>query len=374
MCVGGWRLPDHRCMQRTLRATSPAALLRMIPYIAGRGLRRSAVVLPLAGTSTSMALRVDLPRVGDADARIWARSLVASVLPSAGSIAIALYSDELIGTGKLPARDVAAALQSEADAAGIRIRALLCQAQDAWGDYAEPDRAQGPLAELAAERCEAGPFLAPSEPRGAPIAAGAEARREVAAAISALQAERSESNTIRSDASRLGAALADPVVPIERALCSGLPLDHADAALLIAVIQPPGVRDAATVQLLDGLRAGVLAHRAQREFEHLGTASTDLVASADRLFGRGPAPDSERLERATALIDHLASVAADSFQPSLLTMLATLHWCAGRSSAASRCVERALEIDADYGMALLVRQILDAQLLPEWVERHRTIA
>jgi uncharacterized protein DUF4192 len=47
-------------------------------------------------------------------------------------------------------------------------------------------------------------------------------------------------------------------------------------------------------------------------------------------------------------------------------MLAWLNWALGLGSAAGVLVRRALSIDPEYGMAMLLYQLFTSNHLPEW--------
>ncbi|WP_344343303.1 DUF4192 family protein [Agrococcus versicolor] len=336
-----------------VHASSPQQLLLALPHLAGAAIARSVVLVPFHGTRTGMALRCDIPHVARAALPEWADQVVGAVVDvEPDAVAIVIVSDAAIGAGALPHRAVARALVAAARRAALPVRARLCQAADAWGDYATPERARGPLAEL--DVTDGLPFLAPVPAPRVPEPASPTRRLAVLHALEEVAASGA-----------MCAALHDPVVPVELALHAAV-LAPDRAATVLALVQDPSIRDATTCQLLDGLAAGVEAHALQQ-----GEPSD---AEPARLLGVGPAPDRARVERGVGLLERLVALAPDGMRAAPLVMLATLHWLLGRSGTAAACVEAALQDDPEQGMALLLATVLHAGLLPEWVAAERSVA
>lgn len=333
-----------------VRASSPQQLLLALPHLAGPAIARSILVVPFHGTRTGMALRCDIPALPRGALVPWADDVVGSVLDAEpDGVAIAVVTDRVIGTGALPHRGLVRALVAACRRARLPVRARLCQSADAWGDYAQPSAARGPIAEL--EVTDGLPFLAPTPAPRVPEPASPARCLAVADALDAL---------VDSDA--MAAAIDDPVVPVELALQAAV-LSPERAATVLALVQHPAIRDATTCQLLDGLAAGVEAHALQR-----GAGSPE---GADRLLGIGAPPDRDRVERGVGLLEHVVSVAPPGLRAAPLVMLATLHWLVGRSGTAAACVEASLRDDPELGMALLMATVLHAGMLPEWVVAER---
>lgn len=358
-----------------VKADSPQQLLLALPHLAGSGIARSVVLVPFTGSRSGMSVRVDLPRGMPAGARAaWAaRALEPMAEIGVEAVGIFVVTDAVVGSGPLPHRPLVRALRQRARRVGISVRATLCQATDAWGDYAEPRAARGPIAEL--EVTEGLPFVAPTPPPSLPTPASTVQRREVAAHIASLEAdhaaylERVEAGTDRAgDVPLLALAAIDAPVLLEAALHEAV-LSIDTAAIVIRVLQSPPVRDAATLQWLDGFAAGARAHDEAIAYAADGTMPN--AEDGERMLGRGAAPEHDRLERAVGLMERLVSLAPEPSQPSLLTILGTLHWFLGRAGTAERCVLAALAIEPGYGMATLVAQMVQAGWLPEWVERSR---
>jgi len=333
-----------------VRASSPQQLLLALPHLAGPAIARSIVVVPFHGTRTGMALRCDIPTLPRRALPGWADEIVGAALGALpDAVAIAVVTDRTIGAGTLPHRAVVRALSAACRRVGLRVRVRLCQAADAWGDYAQPQAARGPLAEL--ELTEGMPFVPPTPAPRVPEPATPQRRLAVARALEEVAASGG-----------MCAALEDPVVPVELALHAAV-LSPEQAATVLALVQDPSIRDATTCQLLDGVAAGLEAHALQR-----GAPSP---SDPERLLGIGAAPDRDRVERGVGLLEHVVAVAPEGMRAAPLTMLATLHWLVGRSGTAAACIEAALHDDPDLGMALLMATVLHAGMLPEWVEADR---
>lgn len=333
-----------------VRASSPQQLLLALPHLAGPAIARSVVLVPFHGSRTGMALRCDIPGLPRGALMAWADDVVGSVLDAEpDAVAIAVVTDRVVGTGTLPHRALVRALTAVCRRAGVPVRARLCQAADAWGDYATPSAARGPLAEL--EVTDGLPFVAPTPAPRVPEPASPARRLAVALALE----EVASSGAMR-------AALDDPVVPVELALHAAV-LTPRQSATVLALVQHPAIRDATTCQLLDGLAAGVEAHALQR-----GEPSE---TEAERLLGVGPAPDRDRVELGVGLLEHVVADAPEGMRAAPLVMLASLHWLLGRSGTAAGCVEASLRDDPELGMALLLATVLHAGMLPEWVAADR---
>lgn len=139
-------------MTTIVTAANAAEFLSLVPRLLGYHPTRSLVLIPFAAKRTLGAMRVDLPPdAGDADCT--AATLIGMVckVAAADAVAIVSYTDETFGAGRgIPHAELARALESRADACGLRLVDALCVAADAWGSYLEDDGAgEGrPLGEL----------------------------------------------------------------------------------------------------------------------------------------------------------------------------------------------------------------------------------
>jgi hypothetical protein len=77
-------------------------------------------------------------------------------------------------------------------------------------------------------------------------------------------------------------------------------------------------------------------------------------------------PDPDRIDRGIGLLKLLVATAPRHARPAPLCMLAWLSWALGQSSVAGVYLDTALDIDADYPMAMLLIQLIGSGRLPEW--------
>src|SRR5690606_18472332 len=115
-----------------------------------------------------------------------ARAIRSSALGAEAVVLIACLPDSL-GAGPLPLRDELLGVAERLDRAGVRILELLAIAPDAWGDYAHPDAARGPLAELDLLDDPAPGVPAPRRVPGVPEGDCGAAGQAVTARLAALE-------------------------------------------------------------------------------------------------------------------------------------------------------------------------------------------
>ena len=91
------------------------------------------------------------------------------------------------------------------------------------------------------------------------------------------------------------------------------------------------------------------------------------------LIGRSSeAPDWEHLDRAYNAFTSLLGAASGEPAAALLTLLGWLEWARGRSSRADLCLIEALDIQPEYRLAQLLRELLRRGELPEWAQSPQT--
>lgn len=139
-------------------------------------------------------------------------------------------------------------------------------------------------------------------------------------------------------------------------------------AMLGWCLARPSLRDVALVQWATDVAGGDLAMEAQRRWEDGAEYPADL---ASVMWGEGPRPDAERLERALALVREVAALVPKTQRPGPLALCAWISWALGRSSHADRYAAMALAIDRRHGLADIVRSFVRAGHLPEWAFRLR---
>ena len=141
-------------------------------------------------------------------------------------------------------------------------------------------------------------------------------------------------------------------------------LDDRAAAFVIAICRSPALRDVVMLQWAFDLATG---DRVLDDAESFAAGSpAESLDSGVLMLGQGPRPDPERVDAAIELLKAAAARAPRADRPPLLCMLAWLNWALGRSSVADLFVTAAQEIDDGYGLAELLRTVLDRGMLPEW--------
>jgi hypothetical protein len=301
---------------------------------------------------------------------------------------------------------------------GYRVRDALCVAGDAWGSYIDPDfPAEGrPLGDIAAsEALGEVPQLARS--RFGDVAQWAAlpvvdlatkervARklRELARAFDSGRTAAPAATHDHADVTEAALAAADTALvdaeadfaaaeadvaaaEADVALALGLDdparvhdlpavlelilahdvarLDDRAAAFVIAIARSPALRDVVMLQWAFDLATGDRVLDDAESFA-AGAPAEDLDSGV-LMLGQGPRPDPERVDAAIELLKAIAARAPRPDRPPLLCMLAWLNWALGRSSVAHLFVTAAQEIDDRYGLAELIRTVLDRGMLPEW--------
>lgn len=125
-----------------VKAADAAQFLSFIPRMLGYHPTHSLVVIPFDGARSLGAMRFDLPE-GDAESVDRIAATVTGMvcrLPEADAVAAIAYTDARFRDGgRMPQRELLAALERRADACGLRVTDLLCVAADAWGSYLDGD-------------------------------------------------------------------------------------------------------------------------------------------------------------------------------------------------------------------------------------------
>lgn len=397
-------------MTTILKASGAAELLALVPVLSGFTPRRSAVLLPFAGRRTAGAIRFDLPEgdsgserdpgsvpdagsgsvpspnAGEDPVTTEARERFAATavglacrVPDTDALAIVLYRDEPLTAGEdaSPSPFPGAALMDDlllrATACGLRIVEALCVGTDAWGDYFDPDRVRHDLGDLPA--APAVPGLAPAT--GDQTTGGQLPPADLAEKERIGRAWEDVEEALSSGYPRCASARVDP-----RAFAATLALDDLPAfledlldapqnlppftvAALIAVLARPALRDVALIQWARGKEHGERALEAQIAFDiDPGSFPADI---GEVMLGRGARPDPDRLGLALSLARSAAALAPRRARPGALAAAAWLSWALGRSTPAAHHLDQALLIDPEHSFAGLLRRLLNASPLPDWV-------
>jgi hypothetical protein len=324
---------------RTVRVTSPASLLAIVPHLLTFQPARSLVLIGTAPprARVRLTLRYDLPDPPDPDVAAEIARHATSVLSAQGIETAAAVG---YGPGSL-VTPVADALRERAAATGLRITDLLRAENERYWSYLCDDPAccppEGirfdaghPEAEAAAvsetpvlaSREELAATLAPVTGADAELMGEATRRAELRAA---RLIERVAKSGQRGTAQRLIAEAGVKSVTKAIAACRrGDRISAGDAAAWLAVIlQDMRVRDDAWCRMDPGLRPGHLR------------LWTDLTRLARPGYVSAPA-----------------------------SLLAFVAWQSGNGALANVALDRALSDDPHYRMAQLLRQAIDSGAPP----------
>lgn len=360
-----------------IKASGVADLLALVPTLVGFEPRRSLVCVPFVGTRTlASALRIDLPpQRREKEARLLTHAVLGMLTRMRGvdGVAVVVYSDLTFAEERgIPYLDLARGVERGLMRAGFGIVESACVAPDGWERYDGVQHDEGrPLDEIVASPVTAQVSSLPPR-EGPPVEVDPEQKARVQALVA-------------------GGELADVDVIdlIEDALARD-DWDDATAAGMLDLISRPALRDvvllqsafgrsigelvyddnmlwlamqARTGETMDELVARELAEAAETGVEvGLGAHVGDLLGGRTSLV-----PDRPRLGRALRVAERLVALAPPDLTAPALTVLAWNLWALGRGSAAGRTLERALDVDPEYGLALLLLTMLNAGMLPEWI-------
>lgn len=372
-------------MTTVLRATHSADFLRIVPALAGFTPRRSIVILPFHGVRTHGAMRLDLP-VPPTDLRGFADAAVglAARVTGTDAVAVVVYTDdqaEATADGLvLPFGVAVDELLARSEEAGLRVVDALCVTPAGWSSYLVAEPELGSLDDLTPSPDVPGiGDVTGDQLSGAalpPVEHGQ--RQRVIRALSdiavALDHDAAGRLTGRENPEALAAIAALDDIP---AFYEGL-LDDSTSrpafatAALLWCLDRPVFRDVAIAQWATDLDGGIRTLEAQFAFVREGRTLADDLG--DVFLGSGPAPDPERLRLALDAVRHAAACAPRRARRGPLTAAAWLSWALGRSTHAAHYLELVQAIDPQYGLAALLRTMVDGGLLPEWAFRRSDAA
>lgn len=364
-------------MSTIARAGSPAEFLALVPHLLGCTPRRSLAVVTFAAGRSLGALRVDLP---DPDAGADVESVASTVVGLAckvsrtDAIAVVVYTDDRLTDTETPHRALVDALSARADICGLRLIDALCVGSDGWDSYSAPS-ADGPqsLTDIATvlhlpPMPEVGndQFAAAELPPVPPTEATAVYRLLSDVEDLLSRSHRGKRLPARRRAAAAGVLddLSDPPAVFEAFVASAAPVDVRGMAAVAFSLQRPALRDVALMQWAGDLATGDATYGAQSAYAHGSPFPEDL---ARPLWGEGAHPDPPRLLRALDRCRHVAAVTPLAGRAGPLAACAWLAWATGQSTHAATYAARALEVDADHGLAGIVRAMADRGRLPEWV-------
>jgi hypothetical protein len=397
-------------MTTVISTPGASDFLALVPRLVGFPPTESIVFVAFRGTRTCAAIRFDLP--GPAPAGVHRRIATSMVgvlsrVGEADAVVPVVYTDAPFAADAAPPHaDFVDAALERFRFSGFRVRDALCVAGDGWGSYLDPDLPPGgrPLAEIttspvhdaipAAVRDRLGDL----ESWSALPTIDLVTKERVARRLAALHDSLGRAVLAGDESCPLAGAVKaedDAEVQLARWMLDDLTLfaedcidrvpaqetgpnadttggdepashriDVATVALLVHVAQSPALRDVLMLQWAFDLPTGDSVLEDARRYA--AGEPVDGLASGGLMLDEGRRPDACRVERAVSLVKVLAASSPRAGRPPLLCMLAWLNWALGRSSVAHRFVSAAEQIDRRYGLAEVLRAVLDRGMLPEW--------
>lgn len=399
-------------MQPTVVKTSqPGEFLALVPELVGFQPENSVALVAFRGNRTCGALRFTLPKA-DGPEKLYKRiatTIVGMVckIPGVDAVVPVVYTDEgFADRSVIPQEHFTHILIQRCELSGFLVRDAFCVGSDGWGSYRDSGHPAGgrPLSDLAPAALTL-PGTDERQRRALGSLAswadlpdvGLAARERTAKLLRRYQrlARKAESVPELFD---LVGDLLDPVataevVPTWDPQCVDIP----DAAALLLLVQSPSNRDQIMLQLAFGRQLGAAAFELNVRYAALqrvtGLSMDEIVRAeieyrasvannadtaddsgseagqriSDLMMGMtSTRPDPSRIEAALVVLKAVTAMAPRSARPAPLCMLAWLSWALGRGSVAGIFIDRALEIDPHYGMAMLLDTLLGTGHLPEW--------
>ncbi|GAA4355592.1 DUF4192 domain-containing protein [Angustibacter luteus] len=340
--------------ETVVRVTGPADLVGTVPYLLGFTPSRSLVLLALNGPKLrcGMAARVDLP---DEPSILgpWAADLLTFVSRERPSqVALLVYDDARWRRDARPWQKLVDALQGELAELGIGLKEATYVSADRFWSYSChesrccPDEGtpldHGRTSVAATALVASGRAPVPGrEDLRARISAAAPAVVRRTGRLAHQQHEAMRSGDYLQHSRRVEALFAGLVA--ERARAGRVETSDAQAALLLAGLADVPIRDAVAMRWVGWLRRPSGAARAGQD---------------------GPTVEAAEHEAVTALLADLSRRCDGDWAVCPLTLFALQCWHDGEGALANLAVERALDLDPGYRMAVLVEGLLRAGIRP----------
>lgn len=287
-----------------------------------------------------------------------------------GVLVVVYTTDSFADAGGIPHERLAAALAPRIEKRGLEVVDMLCVAADAWGGYLDESCCGHDLALIAQ----------PDDlPSGSVLDADAELRlpevdpedREIFArarevltrapsdAVSQDSAPGHTEGSLPHDGSEFAAAMSSYVIDGATAL-------DAELAFIAQLIDEPVLRDVIAYSWAWG--PGVGTHLWNRVVapELFTTESIDdpwMYAFAGRIEVR---PDAGHLRNAITLLKRMCALQHPEDRAPGLTLISWCYWALGLSSFSAEWQREAVTTDGTYGLAIIMRMILDAGTNPDW--------
>lgn len=369
-----------------ITARTGADLLAMLPLLAGGPIRSSIAIAPFAGKRTPGVLRHALPATGETrEMQAIAGALLGMIsrLGGCDGVAIAIYTDESFDTALAAHTELEEILRTRFLSAGFAVKDTFCVAADGWACFDERERRE--LSEI-----DDGPVIGDRFPGDEPRHRldGSLPRTDPALAAHVSVTLDELDLGFRTDA--FGAVhlydLPDPIALLEAALEEEPNRLGAESlAEIVLCHQYEGDFDRTITQVClgSGRAADVWAKilDTRRRAAQNGEEPIDLMLRERRRGGQpsgdeigglltgvsGTTPDAARVHAAIAVLSRAAAHAPMLDRPTLLCVLAWLHWALGRGSAAGTLLETANRIDPSHELTLIISHVVRTVTLPAWL-------
>lgn len=379
--------PDRPRARTVVSVRSPADLVAAVPYLVGFGPTRCVVLVSLRGPRLRCGLvaRADLPGLAGSpvDVTAWASSLVPSVLRDEPREVVALVYDEQPWLpDDPPLRGVVDALRRSFGDAGVPLREAVYVGAERFWSYT----------------CSR-PACCPAQ--GVPVASGRSSEVATAYVLKGRAPLPDRAALERTVAPAGPLVLAATIAACDTALTASslswqregetawrrwqegtVTLFGQLARCVLSAGDLPSVDDTGRLLagLLDRTTRDLLAIRWTRWIEALPAAEAGSPPGQevlDALDVRCPHEPDGRLaevdgsEALMRLLTCLAARAQDDLALAPLALVAMHAWSSGEGALAGVAVDRALTIDPDYRMAVLLDQLLRSGLPPAWAAADR---
>jgi hypothetical protein len=353
--------------------SGPGDLVSLVPYLVGFHPSRSLVVLSLHGPRLRCGLtaRFDLPHAGTTPEEFATEAVSCVLRDEPSQVALLVYDDQPWVAGERPWQSLVDALEREFTDAEVPVKEAVYVGTDRyWSMTCRSDAC-----------CPDG---------GTPLAS-VRARTPAASLVLHGRAPLGDRDELVRRVAPRGLVTVSAVASVaERQLARRAALEHAGPHGVLAwfvevtqlfdeVVRRAGgdVSDAAPGRLSGEeaglLLAGLLDVGVRDALS--GRCTAWLDALPDRRGQAGPAnrPTHHEQDPVTSVLRELAVMSDGQLAVAPLTLLAAQYWGAGEGALANAAVERALTIDPDYRLAVLLAQLLRAAIPPAWVQRSQPV-
>jgi len=320
-------------MMEKLTLTGPADLLAYIPHLLGGTPTESFVVLTATAGALGATLRVDAPM--DAAPLGFAQTVTSLAAQDENATAcyLVVYTDETSDDDRFPYAAHVAALGNELATARMPVRKVYLVTSTHWAAYGSTER--NPLDQITDSNANATmTFL------------GSAATVDVYnPALLGKWVEPVKVPTLTEESA--DQAHREWVTVLE---AHGMP-DHETARKLAAWFQVPHLRDVLMAETITANYSSIL----------------DLLRG--KFDGR---PDWKRVDHAEVVAFELMKVVPEGQRAPMLTLMGWLQWLKGYGKNAASYLKLAVEDAPDYGMAVLLRELIVTEQIAEVTKNRDT--